>query len=70
VVARRRIPTARAFEEKSKSRNSRVRFLHGLGEAFANDPAGDLHRLIVEGATRILDARGGALYMVDRPAPN
>jgi phosphoserine phosphatase RsbU/P len=42
-------------------------FLHGLGEAFRETiRPGDLHRLIVEGATRILDARGGALYMVDR----
>ncbi len=42
-------------------------FLHGLGEAFHETiRPGDLHRLIVEGATRILDARGGALYMVDR----
>ena len=42
-------------------------FLHGLGEAFTrNDPAADLHRLIVEGAARILDAHGGALYMADR----
>ncbi len=42
-------------------------FLHGLGEAFSETiRPGDLHRLIVEGATRILDAHGGALYMVDR----
>ena len=42
-------------------------FLHGLGEAFRETiRPGDLHRLIVEGATRILDARGGALYLVDR----
>ena len=42
-------------------------FLHGLGEAFTETirPA-DLHRLIVEGAARILDAHGGALYMMDR----
>src|SRR2546422_4719544 len=42
-------------------------FLHGLGEAFTETirPT-DLHRLIVEGATRILDAQGGALYMADR----
>src|SRR6476620_7702669 len=42
-------------------------FLHGLGEAFTETirPA-DLHRLIVEGASRILDAHGGALYMTDR----
>src|SRR6266480_2916293 len=42
-------------------------FLHGLGEAFSETirPA-DLHRLIVEGATRVVDAQGGALYLTDR----
>src|SRR2546423_4373795 len=42
-------------------------FLHGLGEAFSKTirPA-NLHRLIVEGGTRVLDAQGGALYLVDR----
>ena len=42
-------------------------FLHGLGEAFrgAIRPQ-ELHRLIVEGAVRILDAHGGALYVTDR----
>src|ERR1700720_13699 len=42
-------------------------FLHGLGEAFSETirPA-NLHRLIVEGATRVLDAHGGALYLTDR----
>ena len=42
-------------------------FLHGLGAAFTETiRAADLHRLIVEGAARILDAHGGALYMLDR----
>jgi sigma-B regulation protein RsbU (phosphoserine phosphatase) len=42
-------------------------FLHGLGAAFTESiRAADLHRLIVEGATRILDAHGGALYVVER----
>src|SRR5690242_18160040 len=42
-------------------------FLHGLGEAFRETiKSHDLHRLIVEGATRILDAHGGALYLTDR----
>src|SRR5882724_7485253 len=42
-------------------------FLHGLGEAFRETiRPHDLHRLIVEGATRILDAHGGALYLADR----
>ena len=42
-------------------------FLHGLGEAFSETirPA-HLHRLIVEGATRVVDAQGGALYLTDR----
>ncbi len=40
-------------------------FLHGLGEAFRETiKPHDLHRLIVEGATRILDANGGALYLI------
>ena len=42
-------------------------FLHGLGEAFSGTiRPQELHRLIVEGATRILDAHGGSLYMTDR----
>src|SRR5437867_149765 len=42
-------------------------FLHGLGEAFRETiRPNDLHRLIVEGATRILDAHGGALYLADQ----
>jgi sigma-B regulation protein RsbU (phosphoserine phosphatase) len=42
-------------------------FLHGLGEAFTETiRASDLHRLIVEGAGRVLDAQGGALYMMER----
>ena len=42
-------------------------FLHGLGEAFSDAiRPNELHRLIVEGATRILDAHGGALYVTDR----
>src|SRR3954467_5501818 len=42
-------------------------FLHGLGEAFTETiRATDLHRLIVEGASRVLDAQGGSLYMMER----
>lgn len=42
-------------------------FLHGLGTALSDSarPA-DLHALIVEGALRILEAGGGALYIADR----
>src|SRR5207248_1971974 len=42
-------------------------FLHGLGEAFRETiRPQELHRLIVEGATRVLDAHGGVLYVTDR----
>lgn len=42
-------------------------FLHGLGEAFSEGVrSSELHRLIVESATRILDAHGGVLYLVDK----
>ena len=42
-------------------------FLHGLGEAFGGGAGRrELHRLIVESAARILQAHGGALYLVDR----
>jgi phosphoserine phosphatase RsbU/P len=42
-------------------------FLHGLGEAFRETiRPQELHRLIVEGGTRVLDAHGGALYVTDR----
>src|SRR5712672_115320 len=42
-------------------------FLNGLGEAFRGTiRPQELHRLIVEGAVRILDAHGGALYVADR----
>src|SRR3981189_2433756 len=42
-------------------------FLHGLGEAFRETiRPQELHRLIAEGAGRILDAHGAALYVADR----
>ena len=54
--------------EKIQLEETRVfDFLHGLGEAFTEDiRTGDLHRLIVEGAARALDAHGGALYLIGR----
>src|SRR5271170_1047837 len=54
--------------EKIQLEETRVfDFLHGLGEAFTEDiRPGDLHRLIVEGAGRILEAHGGALYLIGR----
>jgi len=57
----------RAREDLQIEENRVFDFLHGLGEAFSDDlRPSELHRLIVEGATRILDAHGGALYLGDR----
>src|SRR5437660_8989721 len=57
----------RSTEEMQIEESLVFDFLHGLGEAFSETirPA-DLHRLIVEGATRVLDAQGGALYLTER----
>ena len=57
----------RANEEIQVEENLVFDFLHGLGEAFRDViRPHDLHRLIVESSVRILDAHGGALYLVDR----
>ena len=57
----------RSHEEIQVEESLVFDFLHGLGEAFSDTiRPHELHRLIVEGATRILDAHGGALYMTDR----
>ena len=64
----RRIRTLEQSKEEIQIEETLVfDFLHGLGEAFSETiRPNDLHRLIVEGATRILDAHGGALYLADR----
>jgi sigma-B regulation protein RsbU (phosphoserine phosphatase) len=65
---RRRIRALeRSHEEIQVEETLVFDFLHGLGEAFSEIiRPNELHRLIVEGATRILDAHGGALYVTDR----
>jgi sigma-B regulation protein RsbU (phosphoserine phosphatase) len=65
---RRRIRALeRSHEEIQVEETLVFDFLHGLGEAFRETiRPQELHRLIVEGATRILDAHGGALYVTDR----
>ncbi len=67
-VYRRRIARLTRQQEELRTEETRVfDFLHGLGEAFSSDVRpSDLHRLIVEGTMRILDATGGALYLLDR----
>ncbi|HAK06835.1 MAG TPA: hypothetical protein DCO65_06155 [Spartobacteria bacterium] len=64
----RRIRTLERSKEEIQVEETLVfDFLHGLGEAFSETiRPNDLHRLIVQGATRIIDANGGALYMTDR----
>src|SRR6266480_904550 len=65
--ARRIRSLERSHEEIQVEETLVFDFLHGLGEAFRETiRPQELHRLIVEGATRILDAHGGVLYMTDR----
>lgn len=70
VILRERREKTRlqAARDKIKVEEDHVfEFLQGLGAAFSGDiRAGDLHRLIVEGATRILDAHGGTIYTISR----
>src|SRR4029434_7563204 len=57
----------RSHEEIQVEETPVFDFLHGLGAVFRGTiQTHELHRLIVEGATRILDAHGGALYVTDR----
>ena len=57
----------RASAEIHQEERNVFDFLHGLGAAFSEGvPAGELHRLIVEGAQNTLKADGGALYLADR----
>ena len=65
---KRQITALDKAREKIQLEETRVfDFLHGLGAALSEDTRpDDLHGLIVEGARRILDASGGALYVTDR----
>ena len=58
----------RKARERIEQEETRVfDFLHGLGAAFSSETRpDDLHRLIVEGARRILESDGGALYIVNQ----
>ena len=44
-------------------------FLHGLGEALTSENAASasaLHRIIVQGISMVVEASGGALYLLDK----
>ena len=64
---RQLIESLHKAREKLQLEETRVfDFLHGLGEALSDSSRpSDLHVLIVEGAVRILNAHGGALYLYD-----
>src|SRR5690242_13924455 len=67
LLAQRIRRLERSHEEIQVEETLVFDFLHGLGEAFRETiRPQELHRLIVEGATRVLDAQGGALYVTDR----
>lgn len=70
--SRRRVGELRRSTREIHQEEQRVfDFLHGLGAAFSEGvPSAELHRLIVEGASHILKADGGALYLVDRSGAN
>jgi phosphoserine phosphatase RsbU/P len=63
----RRIELLDRARERVELEETRVfDFLHGLGAALSDSSRpSDLHVLIVEGALRILNAHGGALYLWD-----
>jgi sigma-B regulation protein RsbU (phosphoserine phosphatase) len=65
---REMIAALRRAREKIQLEETRVfDFLHGLGAALtAVSKPSDLHVLIVEGALRILDGHGGAVYLAER----
>ncbi|MBX9742385.1 MAG: SpoIIE family protein phosphatase [Chthoniobacterales bacterium] len=65
---RRRVGQLKRSRLEIKQEEGRVfDFLHGLGAAFCEGVCpSKLHRLVVEGAMRILSSTGGALYLVDR----
>ncbi len=67
-IQRKEIARLRAARDKIQLEESRVfEFLQGLGSAFKVDlHPSDLHRLIVEGAMKILDAHGGSIYATSR----
>jgi len=72
VVSRQRVSQLKLSSAEIHQEEKRVfDFLHGLGAAFSEGvPAGELHRLIVEGAEHILKGDGGALYLADRSGEN
>jgi sigma-B regulation protein RsbU (phosphoserine phosphatase) len=68
---RQRILVINKAREKLETEERRVfDFLHTIGEALSGDMRSeDLNRIIVEGAVRITEANGGAIYLAERNGP-
>ncbi len=70
IKQQERIEDLRQQREEIEAEEHQVfGFLHELGEAFAekeNIRATQLHKHIVEGSVRVLEAHGGMLYLKDR----
>jgi sigma-B regulation protein RsbU (phosphoserine phosphatase) len=66
---RRQLSDLRAEEESIVAGERRLfGFLHDLGEAiWREDQQQTMHRLIVEGAMRVTQSSGGAIYLYDTP---
>ncbi len=64
---RKKMESLEKARERIQTEETRVLdFLHGLGAALSdNSRPSDLYVLIVEGALRILNAHGGALYLAE-----
>jgi len=70
VIHRRQKERLESAQEKQNAILAEERrlfaFLHDLGESLSQDSQRNtIHRLIVEGALRVTDSGGGALYLID-----
>ena len=67
---RREITVLRKEREDIEVEEQRMfEFLHGLGEALTSENAASssaLHRIIVQGISMVVEASGGALYLLDK----
>lgn len=75
IVTRRKnqdLSSARDRQEAILAEERRLfSFLHDLGESLASDGRrAAIHRVIVEGAQRVTDSGGGALYLLDDASKN
>ncbi len=71
---RRTINTLREEREQIEIEEHRMfDFLHGLGETLSREsktPASVLHKVIVQGVTMVVEARGGTLFLLDDKGDN